>query len=696
MSALSRITWYKYRLVSMSIPELGYRLRHRIMVEIDRIFTSNRRQEIRGKMIPEFAWDFFLNERSGRFYFDWSDRDEIIEHYQQTFPSDYVNTIQSADDLLKHKFQLFSQEFTLPDKIDWHTDPLTQQKWPFKYWSDIDTRDGFSVGGVKWTWELNRHHHLVTLSKAYFLTGNEQYAAEVCAQLSGWMETNPAYMGINWSSALEQAIRLINWCWVLAFIRHSTHLTRDLFRDITISVYEQLNFIQKYRSSYSSANNHLIGEAAGLAIAGQFFSWLPKSIEFRNLGYAILENEIGTQIYPDGISKEQSIHYLTFVLDLSLLSWRLAALNQLPVPDIWFQRFRAACNFLHHIVDNKGNLPNTGDSDDAILVPLNHTEKEKDPPSFLVSAAVILKDPSLKTPTTCWDEKNQWILGRDGNKTYDSLPTNSSAPQSSLFDQGGYCVMRTPETVIVFDCGPLGYLSTAAHGHADALHLTVSRGGIPLLIDSGTYAYQEGGRWRNYFRSTVSHNTIIIDGGDQSEILGTFLWGRKANAQLLKWDTQTEYDIAVGEHDGYHGVGVMHRRSVVFLKPDWIFVSDWISGTGNHTISQPWHLPAHSEVELGQDQAVIKTQGITFSLHTEESSTRFMTVINGSKNPIQGWTSKRYGQKEPSPVINISGSLMLPQTFVTAFCLGHSAPKSEFVKRKERVKQLLSSNNLKP
>jgi hypothetical protein len=481
----------------------------------------------------------------------------------------------------------------------------------------------------------------------------------------------------------------------LAFIRHSTHLEQDLFTDITNSVKEHLDFIKKYRSAYSSANNHLIGEASGLAIAGQFFSWLPKAKHLMNLGYSILARDVALQIYPDGVPQEQSIHYLTFILELNLMSWRLAELNQMQVPDIWFQRYRAACNYLNHLMDEKCNLPDIGDSDDAMLVPLNHAEKEKDPSSFLVTAAVILKDSSFKTTTTCWDEKNQWILGRKGRETYDALPTNSSAPISAIFDRGGYCVMRTPETVIVFDCGPLGYLSTAAHGHADALQLIISRDGIPLLIDSGTYAYQEGGQWRDYFRSTAAHNTIVIDGDNQSEILGTFLWGRKANTQLLKWDSQAEYEIAIGEHDGYSRVGIIHRRAVVFLKPNWLFVSDWVIGGGDHSVDQLWHLSPHSEVELGQDQSIIKTLGITFSIHTEESSDMLTTVIKGSNEPLQGWISKGYGHKEPSPVISFANNVMLPKNFLTAFCLGYSAPKSEFVEMKGKVKELLSSNNLK-
>ena len=81
----------------------------------------------------------------------------------------------------------------------------------------------FEVGPneVRYTWELNRHQHLITLGKAYFLTGNEKYAQEVCTQICDWIEANPHLYGINWTSSLELAIRLISWIWAFWLISDS-------------------------------------------------------------------------------------------------------------------------------------------------------------------------------------------------------------------------------------------------------------------------------------------------------------------------------------------------------------------------------------------------------------------------------------------------------------------------------------------
>ena len=45
--------------------------------------------------------------------------------------------------------------------------------------------------------------------------------------------------------------------------------------------------------------------------------------------------------------------------------------------------------------------------------------------------------------------------------------------------------------------------------------------------------YQGEAKWRSYFRSTVAHNCLELDGRDQSVSGGTFLWLKSAQSQLI-------------------------------------------------------------------------------------------------------------------------------------------------------------------
>ena len=116
------------------------------------------------------------------------------------------------------------------------------------------------------------------------------------------------------------------------------------------------------------------------------------------------------------------------------------------------------------------------------------------------------------------------------------------------------------------DAGPHGFLSIAAHAHADALAIEVRVDGVDVLADPGTYCYHGEPAWRAYFRSTAGHDTLELDGRDQSESGGPFLWTRHANTWLLETVGLDGTPVArwVAEHDGYsrRDEPVRHRRHV--------------------------------------------------------------------------------------------------------------------------------------
>lgn len=668
----SRMLWYIRRLRAMSIREIGYRFQQRAIAEWER-FRRTARQMPSSETLSR-AWTEFRTERGVRFFFQWDRKGEIVQQYNKWFPSNGSATLQTASELLEHKFQIFGRKFVLGSPIPWHADPLTGLQWPISHWIDIDIRLADAVGGIKWVWELNRHHHLVTLGKAYFLSGEERFAEEVCSQLEDWIVTNPPYIGVNWTSSLELALRLINWAFTLAFIRQAPALREDLFALVMQSIITQADYISRHLSAYSSANNHLIGEAAGLAVIGLTFPWLPRARFWRDKGLSILTQEIEKQLFPDGVPCEQSTHYLAFVLDFNLLAWRLAELNGFSVPAVWYERLSAACDFIQHLMDEQGNMPAIGDGDDSWVVRLDDRAEANNYQSILATASVLLRRPDLKIGAGQWDEKSYWLLGEEGRGIFETLPriNVNEKIRSRAFRVGGYCVMRNSDRVIVFDCGPLGYLSTAAHGHADALSIIVSVRGKPLLVDPGTYAYHEGGQQRDYFRSTAAHNTVVVDGRNQSEMLGTFLWGRKAEARLLRWEPGTEYDLAVAEHNGYKRQGVIHRRTVFYYKPDWLIVIDDLLGKGEHILEQLWHLSPAYRFDSRPERCVafIEADDGLFPLFIIELPAGFRTkVYLGVKNPMQGWFSRWYGQIEPAPVLSISACSTLPVRLSIALCL---------------------------
>src|SRR5438105_1305534 len=186
------------------------------------------------------------------------------------------------------------------------------------------------------------------------------------------------------------------------------------------------------------------------------------------------------------------------------------------------------------------------------------------------SGALLFRRGDFKLKAGRLDDKARWLLGRDAQAQYDALDTETTRlPLRQTFPEGGYYILgaefdSAAEVRAVVDAGPLGYTSIAAHGHADALSFTLSVGGREFLIDPGTYAYHTQKRWRQYFRGTSAHNTLRIDGRDQSEQGGNFLWLKKARAGCGLWLSSAEKDSFEGWHDGYMQLEdpVKHRRLI--------------------------------------------------------------------------------------------------------------------------------------
>jgi len=645
--------------------EVFHRANQRIMHEIGKSTNFSNNDVVDFPDNRQEIWEDYLQGNSLKSIFQIDTDDQFVKKYKEMFPIDYQETISIANELTKNRFRIFNRNFKLADDNPWHRDPVTNNTWPTKFWTQIDIRDGRTIGGVKWVWEINRHHHMVTLAKSSLLSGDNRYAAHAVNQLIDWIQMNPVNIGVNWTSPLELSIRIINWIWLLSLIRNSDVLDPDSFFVIIKSIAQQANHISRNLSLYSSANNHLIGEAAGLAITGMSFPWLPSAQKWRDTGLKILLEQIEEQISEDGVHKEQAIHYLGFVLEFYILTILIAKANQEIISDEWNDRLSSAYNFLSQIMDADGNVPSIGDSDDGYVLILSQRNDFNPYQSHLATAAAIFNNQDYRYISQHWDEKSHWLLGNIGYQSYLKLTNESDQKKSTVFPYGGYCVMRSSQCYFVFDFGPLGYLSTAAHGHADALSFTLSLEGSPIFIDPGTYAYQEGYDWRTYFRSTAAHNTIEIDGRDQSEMLGTFLWGRKARTKMLHWSTNLDYDIAIAEHDGYKHNGVIHRRTIIFSKKDFIIIVDDLLGKGEHNCSQFWHFPAECELDMMNEMIKAKVSNKSIFLipiEIDENAKRML--YKGNYSPIQGWVSPRYGEIQEAYVINYRAKTLLPQRWI--------------------------------
>ncbi|HSN19649.1 MAG TPA: heparinase II/III family protein, partial [Usitatibacter sp.] len=240
----------------------------------------------------------------------------------------------AADRIAAGRLDVFAlEDADLGTPPRWNRDPKTGIEAPLAFGKQLDYRDPRIVGDIKYLWEPNRHLQLVTLAQAWALTRDERYARAFREQLESWFEQCPFRMGANWSSSLEAGLRLVNWAlaWQLLggvdapiFAGAGGEAFRARWLD---SVYRHAEFICGHLSLHSSANNHLVGELAGVFTAAIAWPHWERSRRWLGRARALLEREALRQNAPDGVNREQAVSYQQFGLDLLLLAYLAARAN---------------------------------------------------------------------------------------------------------------------------------------------------------------------------------------------------------------------------------------------------------------------------------------------------------------------------------------------------------------------------------
>lgn len=612
-----------------------------------------------------------VRERLPERFFAGVETGAAVDTLRDRIPNSRCAIVRLASEISARRFTLFSHEgLELGERIDWHVDCVGGVRAPQSHWSRIEPLNPAMVGDSKITWELNRHQWLVTLAQASWLTEDARYAQEAADLLHDWARSNPYGVGINWASSLEVSYRLIAWCWSIALLRESGVCTDRECAGVLALIWRHARHVERYLSRYFSPNTHLTGEALGLFYAGVLFPEFEDAARWRDLGRRILVEESRRQILSDGVYFEQATCYQRYTIEIYLHFLILAERNGIDVPAEIGERVQRMLDVFLLLGDRDGTMPQIGDADGGWLVPLAVREPHDCRGVFAVAAALFDR-PDFAWAAGGLAPEVVWLLGSNGVRRFDDItPHPPRAAASRLLEEGGYAVMRNGWTrdahQLIVDVGPLG---SGAHGHADLLSVQCQAFGESHLVDPGTYCYTPEPEWRNYFRSSAAHSTVVVDGRSQVEPRGPFGWsGRRPAARVRAWQSTGELDFLDAEHDAYADLSdpVVHRRRVLFAKPDYWVIVDDLSGREAHRLDLRFQFGA-SAVRMGSGlwASSAGPRGTGLWMAPFASVPISAALRQGALDPIEGWVSSDYGRRQPAPVVVYSTTAALPIRIIT-------------------------------
>lgn len=538
---MSDFAWLVRRLKAMSVPEVAWRVSQKVV---------QKKEEKRFKPLKTAVTDTLFNEKlsalqmnADKMHLNWSN-----QHFS-------LNT--DIPLLGGYDYETYKKR--------WNAGFQTEREWPEQFSYELEYKQRDDIGDARTSWELNRHFQFALLAKDYAASGDSKYLAEFIELFEDWNAKNPFLWGISWTSVMEVAIRCSNWCYAWCFLKKA-NVPDKLMSQLQSGILNMTDYVANHYSRYSSANNHLIIEAYAIGQSGILCNYTP----WMKLAMNILTRELPLQNYSDGINKELSLHYQSFYMEAMGLMMRLLIKNGIEVPEPWIPILNKMCTYVANCMGDYEEIVVFGDDDEGKILDLsgglNHYR-------YVLGMFSLMMDKQYTKLDDLQCENLKWLFNDEDWKA--ALEKTLYCPPLNIcYEAGGNTILRSTDhrILIGIDHAALGFGSIAAHGHADALSFQMFVDGQPVFVDPGTYIYHCDLENRNAFRKTENHNTVCINGKDQSEMLGAFLWGKRAESRLISYSSAYGKIELIASHDGY--APAKHTRKFEFNGKSELTITD--------------------------------------------------------------------------------------------------------------------------
>lgn len=339
--------------------------------------------------------------------------------------------------------------------------------------------EAWNVSDASHLWNFNLHYfeYCVALAAVWRRSGDAKYLECFKRLVWSWLHACPYADGDAWHP-YTISLRLVNWL-ICIDLFGSALSEDDAFMDaLTKSMYIQYRHLLINQETHLRANHYWENLKTLLICAAAF----GEQDVYRRVMRGF-ECQLDEQILPDGVHFERSLMYHKLVLEGALRVWLAVEQTGYPLPKNFMPKVQAMLNAMASLEKGMGKTPFFNDAADGIAKNCDQ----------LVAAC-------------------KRLFGMDAD---DSI---------TAFPNAGYYKLYDGDIAVMFDAGEPGPSYMLGHAHCDCLSFELSYKGEPVIVNSGTYAYQS--ELRPYFRSTAAHNTVMVDGEEQMECWGEHRVGK--------------------------------------------------------------------------------------------------------------------------------------------------------------------------
>ncbi len=521
-----------------------------------------------------------------------------------------------------------------PDYPAIDTDAVARGEFSFLNIQErYDQQPEWSDAGKSRLWRYNLHYFNYLLGKARL---SEQAALSL---IRHWIRENPPGTADAWDP-FPTSLRIVNWIkYIGGGITDQSEPTAVLM-DISESIYEQTCWLASWLEHHILAN-HIFKNAKALLFAGFFFSG-PQALRWRTQGLNLLRRELAEQILPDGGHFERSPMYHAMILEdcLDMINVCHPQLQASHSP-AFVQKTSKTGNTLWRIPETKLSSSRLKDFCDRLL----HTSEK------MMHYLVGMTHPD-----------GQMALFNDAAFGIERSPENLQIffenltgkrvviPQGPIwsFPESGYFILA-PQTGdrLIMDCGPVGPDYQPGHAHCDLLSFELSLQGRRVIVDSGCFQYEDASI-RQYNRGNAGHNSVTIDGRNQSEVWGAHRVARRAYPIEARLEARAHGSLCFsGAHNGYRHLSgsPIHRRTVTW-SGDELLIEDRVEGCGRHDIQSRLHIHPNLLVVINNGKATIHDGPVLLAIIAPAGSGRIELEA--------GWYCPEFGMRQSCNVLFIN------------------------------------------